>query len=98
MLRASSEIAVAISANSVLANPSSAPRSRPRCRALMMSTSARMAIHDEMLTSSHQGGGERRMKQREAVLEIERGERALQRQTELRHGERHLGLDPHDGR
>src|SRR2546428_801158 len=104
MLRAISEMAAAITVWSPLENPASAARSRPRCRAVTTSTSAAMGISSSSATieasrSARSAlGAELRLvvEEQEAFLEIQRGEHALEREAELDHGERNLGLNPDD--
>src|SRR5881628_3137007 len=101
MLRAISDIAAAITVWSPLENPASAARSRPRCRAVTTSTSAAIGISWSSATldpSRAPLDAELRLpvKERQTLLEIERGRDALQRQAELHHRERNLGLDPDD--
>src|SRR5437879_3903615 len=103
MFRAISEMAAAITVWSPLENPASAASSRPFCRALTTSTS------DVIGTSSSSATGYPSLhavealaalpiQKREPLLEVERGRDALERQAELHHRERDLGLDADDHR
>src|ERR1041385_6151125 len=103
MFRAISEIAAAITVWSPLENPASAARSRPRCRAVTTSTSAAIGISN----SSATGEASRPavdadlgldVEERQTLFQVEGRGHALERQPELHHRERDLGLDPHDHR
>src|SRR6266853_1458312 len=101
MLRAISEIAAAITVWSPLENPASAARSRPRCRAVTTSVAAAMGIRSSSATVDASRAAldtELRLvvEKQQAFLEIQRGGHALEREAELDHGERHLGLNPDD--
>src|SRR3712207_5442814 len=98
MLRATSEIAVASSVWSVLVSSSAAAMARACWRAI--TTSASDSIRTTACSSSGTVGGllPRPLQQRQPLLEVERGEHVLERHAELDHGERDLGLDPHDHR
>src|SRR5438093_5580821 len=101
MLRAISELAAAITVWSPLEHPASAARSRPRCRAVTTSTSAAIGISRSsptIDTSRSPLDAELRLsvEERQALLEIERGRDALERQAELHHRERDLRLNPDD--
>src|SRR6266550_6445316 len=101
MLRAISEMAAAITVWSPLENPASAATSRPRCRAVTTSTSVAMGISSSSATvdaSRAAVDAELRLlvEEQEAFLEVQRGGHALEREPELNHGERHLGLNPDD--
>src|SRR6059058_1237393 len=104
MLRAISEMAAAITVWSPLENPASAARSRPRCRAVTTSTSAAMGISKSSPTvdASRSAALDSELgldvEERQAFLQVEGGRHALERQPELHHRERDLGLDAHDHR
>src|SRR2546425_6741791 len=96
MLRATSEMAVAISVCSVLPNPLAAASSRPFWRATTMSVSHSTGTR----TSSGMVAAPLApcAQELEAFLQIQRGGHALEREAELHHGKCHLGLDPHHHR
>src|SRR6185312_11639284 len=101
MLRAISEMAAAITVWSPLENPASAARSRPRCLAVTTSTSAAIGISSSSATvdaSRAALAAELRLvvEEQQAFLEIQRGGHALEREAELDHGERDLGLNSDD--
>src|SRR5256886_8155922 len=103
MLRAISEMAAAITVWSPLENPASAARSRPRCRAVTTSTSAVMGMSKSSATveasrSAIDADLGLDVEERQAFFQIEGGRHALERQPELHHRKRDLGLDPHDHR
>src|SRR3954454_12740704 len=97
MLRAISEIAVASSVWSVLGISSPTARARARWRAVTTSASDAMGIR-----SACSGATVTRLlaglEQGEPLLEVERGLHVLEAHAELDHGERNLGLNPHDHR
>src|SRR5258708_93504 len=97
MLRAISEIAVAISVSSLLEKRSGWARRRARCRASMTSVSERTA------TTTSSCGIERSLQVLclqllQTFLEVEGRGRSLERQAQLYHGERDVGLDADDDR
>src|ERR1051326_8006451 len=92
MLRATSEIAVAISVSSLPENRRDFASSRAFCRASNTSGSARICT----TSSSPMGIDLRYLQDLEAFLEVEGGCGSLERQPELHHRESHLGLDAHD--
>src|SRR4051812_15772058 len=96
MLRATSEIAVAISVRSVLEKPSWDDRRRPSWRAVTMSASEEIGTW----TSSAATAALHRdpVEEGQALLEIEGGVHPFQVQAELDHRESHLGLDAHHHR
>src|SRR3954449_6783572 len=96
MLRATSEIAVAISVRSVLEKPSWDDRRRPSWRAVTMSASEEIGTW----TSSAATAALHRdpVEEGQALLEIEGGVHPFQVQAELYHRESHLGLDAHHHR
>src|SRR5438105_3453944 len=103
MLRAISEIAAAITVWSPLENPASAAKSRPRCRAVTTSTSAVMGMSNSSATvetsrSAVDSELGLDIEERQAFFQVEGGRHALERQPELHHRKRHLGLDSHDHR
>src|SRR3990172_4124052 len=96
MFLATSEIAVAMRVCSVVDSPLAAASSRPFWRAVTMSPSCSMGTDVSWAMAAapwqpltHEG---------EALLEVERGRHALQRQAELDHGEGDVGLDAHHDR
>src|SRR5947199_8775448 len=96
MLRAISEMAAAMTVWSPISNPQSAASSRPFCRALTMSTSARMATADSSATIHPLLAAA--VEEDEAFLEVEGGGDSLQGESQLHHREGDLGLDPDDHR
>src|SRR3954470_15784451 len=97
MLRAISEIAVAISVRSVLENPSRAASARPSARAVRTSRSDPMSTRSSFSTVAQLPLLEA-LEQRQALLEVERGGDTLQVQPQLDHREGDLGLDAYDHR
>src|SRR5919202_2950077 len=94
MLRAISEIAVAMSVASVLEKPSFVARARPSARAGTMSESEVMGtrISSPILgVPPHLS-----VEPRERLVEIERRVERLEVQLELHHRDRDVGLDPDD--
>src|ERR1043166_3547814 len=94
MLRDTSEIAVAITVRSLPAKPTSAARSRPRCRAI--TTSASRSIGMRMSSATIAPRLEPLLQCEQALVEIERRRDAAQRQAKLHHGERDVGLNADD--
>src|SRR5262249_47955853 len=95
MLRATSEIAVAMRVASLAGNPARVASSRPFWRAATMSASSSMPTRVSAdTTTSRERGGE----DREAILEVERRVDAVESETELDHGGGDLGLDARDHR
>src|SRR5512144_875730 len=96
MLRAGSEIAVATSVCSVRDSPRAAASSRPFWRAVTMSASPSIGTW----VSTPIAAPPRRLaaREREPLLEVERRRDAVEREAELHHRERDLGLDPHHHR
>src|SRR4051812_37220734 len=92
MFRAISEIASAIIVWSVLENPIAAASAPPRWRAVTMSASRSIATHTSSATMTRLA--RRTVEVREALLEIQRGRDAVERQPELDHRARDVGLDP----
>src|SRR5215218_5808758 len=94
MLRAISEMAVAISVASVRENPSSAASARPSARAGTTSSSQAMAIvispFDDMPIPHPL------VEERESLLEIEGRLDWVEVELELDHRHRHVGLDADD--
>src|ERR671923_846843 len=93
MLRATSEIAVAMSARSVLEKPSCSARPRPVCRAVTMSESDEIAIR---VSSPTDAVRDLQVQVREPLLEVQRRVHPLQGQAQLHHRKRHIRLYPHD--
>src|SRR5258708_5243914 len=92
MLRATSEMAVAISVSSLPENrrdfassPAFCPASNTSASAAIFTTSSSPMVVDP-----------RRLQDLEAFLEVEGGGGSLERQSELHHREGHLRLDAHD--
>src|SRR6266849_5792775 len=103
MFRAISEMAAAMTVLSPLEKPAAPARSRPSWRAVTTSTSAAIGIRCSSAThdaSLHPLDAQLRLpiQEGEALLEVERGRDALERQPELDHRECDLGLDPDDNR
>src|ERR1043166_5615368 len=96
MLRATSDTAAAITVRSPEENPSEEATRRHSWRAVTMSTSAWIGIRCSAPTPRAPLGTLVEIGQ--AFLEIERGGHSAQREAQLHHGERDLGLDPHDHR
>src|SRR4030095_1107890 len=97
MLRASSEMAVATTARSVVANPQCDASSRPFWRAATMSASQSMGTRTSSAMSAHllAGALPLAVKVRKAFFQVQRGRDALEREPELDHPERHLRLHSH---
>src|SRR6267378_2915607 len=100
MFRASSEIAVATTASSVEGKPHCAANSRPFCRADTMSASVSMDTRTSsamsapfMLLDFPLGAA---MEVLEPFLQVQRRRHTLQREPQLDHRERDLGLDADD--
>src|SRR2546426_11176537 len=103
MLRAISEMAAAMTVCSPLENPATAASARPCCRASTTSTSAAIGRRSSSPTAARLlGFGFERaffgaaIEEGEAFFEVQHGGDAFQRQAELHHGDRHIGLNPHD--
>src|SRR5688500_11431437 len=88
MLRATSEIAVAISVWSVLEKPRLSARRRPAWRATTRSVSPSTRIRSGTCALV-----EPRVEERQSLLEVQGGVDVLQAQSELHHRERDVGLD-----
>src|ERR671914_1118601 len=96
MLRATSEMAVAMSVRSVLENPALAASRRPSWRATTMSSSVMIGTRISFVTV--RGLLDELVQERQAFLEVESGVHALEVEPELDHRESDLGLDAdHDG-
>src|ERR1700761_2886443 len=100
MFRAISEIAVAIIVTSVSENPRSSASWCPALRAATMSselsiatTISRATVASDRRCAAPQLAA---IEQREALLEVQRGVHVVERQPQLDHRERHLGLQAHD--
>src|SRR3982074_1898690 len=105
MLRAISEMAAAMTVCSPLENPATAANGRPCCLASTTSTSAAIGSRSSSPTVARSPGFGLEealcgatIEEGETLFEVQHGGDALQRQTELHHGERHVGLNPHDDR
>src|SRR3989441_1652334 len=103
MLRAISEMAAAMTVCSPLEKPATAANARPCCRASTTSTSAAIGRRSSSPTAARlfRFGFERAFlgaatEERESLFEVQHGGDALQRQTQLHHRERDVGLDAHD--
>src|SRR5688572_10597605 len=94
MLRATSEIAAAISVTSAPLKPSSSASARPRCRAVTMSVAEFISVWDSV--SMHRRSLGFQIEIGEAFLEIQRRPHPFQRQTQLHHRERHVRLYSHN--
>src|SRR3989442_3230322 len=105
MLRAISEMAAAMTVCSPLENPATAASARPCCLASTTSTSAAIARRSSSPTAARSLGFGfyealfgAAIEKGEAFFEVQHRRDALQGQAELYHGERHVGLNPHDDR
>src|SRR5439155_1045002 len=98
MLRASSEIAVAIRTRLLFGKPSSEARARPRCRAVRISTSEPMGTRVSSPTRplSTFVPLDLLIQEREPLLQVERRCHPLQREPQLHHREGDLGLEADD--
>src|SRR2546425_3775334 len=104
MLRASSEIAAAITVWSPLEKPASAATLRPCWRAVTTSTSDAIGTRSSSTTvdvaraalAALGALASDPIQEGQPLLEIERGRDTLERQAELDHCKGHLGLDPDD--
>src|SRR3954463_14660931 len=92
MLRATSEIAAAISVTSAPLKPSSSASARPRCRAVTMSVAELISVR--VSVSIYRGALRFYVQVGEALLEIQRGPHPFQRQAQLHHRERDVRLNP----
>src|SRR5260370_38034018 len=94
MVRATSEMAVAITVWSPIVKPWAAASSRPFARAWTMSTSEAIVRCSSSATSAAlpRFGVEKR----QTLLEIEGGHDTFERQTLLDHSEHHVRQDTHD--
>src|SRR3989454_8181095 len=105
ILRAISEMAAAMTVCSPLENPATAASARPCCLASTTSTSAAIDRRSSSPTAARLFGCglyeprfSAAIQEGEAFFEVQDGRAALQRQAELHHGERHVGLNTHDDR
>src|SRR5438552_6048830 len=105
MLRAISEMAAAMTVCSPLENPATAANARPCCLASTTSTSAAIGSRSSSPTAARLFGFGLEgaflgaaIQEGEAFLEVQHGGDAFQRQTELHHRERDVGLDADDDR
>src|SRR6185295_12251202 len=94
MLRATSEIAVAMIVRLLLENPACAARARPCCRAETISVDdcIRTRISRSMRVL------EPLVQERQTFFEVERSGHVLQSEPELHHRQRHLRLNADDHR
>src|SRR6266536_2824082 len=96
MLRATSEIAVAIRVESVLEKPRCIASARPCARAGTMSASDAMGTR---ISSAIRGeASDQAVEEHEAFLEVESGVERLEIQLEVHHRYGDLGLDADDHR
>src|SRR5258706_471625 len=95
MFRATSEIAVAMTVRSEPTKPICPARLRPSWRAVTISAAERIGTTASL---GMLGGADPSVEEGQAFLQIEGGGHVLERQAELDHGERDLGLDPYDHR
>src|SRR5438874_11877366 len=105
MLRAISEMAAAMTVCSPLENPATAANARPCCLASTTSTSAAIGSRSSSPTVARSSGFGLEValfgatiEEGEALFEVQYRGDALQRQPELHHRERYVGLNPHDNR
>src|SRR6266851_8607881 len=96
MLRAISDIAVAINVRSVTEKLSRPASSRPRCRAMTMSWS--FAMGTTISSTTEVGPLGQLVEERQSLLEIEGGVDLLKGEAKLHHRERHFRLYAHDHR
>src|SRR6266576_1424896 len=98
MLRASSEIAVAMSVASPVVKPSAVARARPVGRAATISWSELMAtrISPALTVSLSVYVLEFFNQVRQTFFQVQRRRNTFQRQSKLNHGKRHFRLNPHD--
>src|SRR5579864_4137673 len=94
MLRATSEIAVAIKVSSLEENFSDFASSRAFWRATSTSASTRIGTMTSPFMCANSGD----LQERETLFKVEGGIDPFQRQAELHHREGDLGLDAHDDR
>src|SRR6266849_11088936 len=105
MLRAISEMAAAMTVCSPLENPATAANARPCCLASTTPTSAAICSRSSSPTGTRLLGFgfepalfRTAIEEGEALFEVQHGRDTFQRQAELYHGERHVGLDADDDR
>src|SRR4029453_5646318 len=100
MLRASSEMAGAMTARSVVANPQYDAISRPFWRAATMSASRSMGTRTSSAMSTYLLAGTLALavQVREALFQVQGGRDALERESRLDHRERVLRLNAYDDR
>src|SRR5262245_29216815 len=96
MLRATSEMEVAISVKSDPLKPSAVASARPRWRAITMSAAELTATRVSLCM--FQGPLGQPLKIRQAFLQVERRSDAFQSQPQLHHGKGNIGLDADDDR
>src|SRR5262245_48068853 len=99
MLRASSEIAVATSVASAGEKPRAVATVLPSARARTMSESVSTATCFSQATQVSSGVGAKLGTVREiaqSLLQVQLRRHIVQAEPQLRHRERHLGLNPHD--
>src|SRR5689334_13472831 len=95
-LRATSEIAAAMTVWSPLENPARAASSRPVCRAWTTSLSDAIATRRASATDVFRLASA--IQERQPFLEVESGRDPFEAQAELHHGEGDVGLDTDDHR
>src|SRR5579872_5194014 len=93
MLRATSEMAVAMRVVSVCENPISVARSRPNCLAATMSASDAIGMRTSCISVP-----EDRIEKCEPFFEVDRGVDLFEAHPQLHHRERHLGLNADNDR
>src|ERR1700741_411905 len=98
MLRASSEIAVAMKVESTAEKPISTASARPRCRAATISGSEVIAtrISPDDTVALSVCAFELLIQVRQPFFQIKRCRHAFQCQTQLHHGKRNFRLNPNE--
>src|SRR3954470_3164520 len=94
MLRATSEIAAAISVTSAPLKPISSARARPRWRAVTISVAELISVC--VSVSIYRRALGLHVQVEKALLEIQRCPHPFQRQAQLHHRERDVRLNSHD--
>ena len=95
MLRATSEMAVAITVRSLPLNPACEANCRPSSLAVTMSAPERMGTRASLFTDAAPFGSF--TEQGQALFEIQCGLHFSQREAQLHHGKGYLRLNPDDG-